>query len=101
MKKPKKLKASAKVDSTGKLQLQYRDWPEAIECVKQLGEESGLGPSGVIGALLRAHVKIPGEIERGETHEAELAFLLGIIRGRGIAKENGAKTWFRKPKARK
>jgi len=92
--KKRKLKAKTKVDLSGKAQVQYRDTPEAIQCLKDLGEATGMGPSGILGTLLRCHIKIPDDTLSRRLQETNLAFLTGLVVGAGMASEEDLDTLF-------
>ena len=89
-KKKRKLKAKTKVDPSGKAQVQYRDTPEAVECLRLLCEKASLSPSVLFGTLLRAHAKVDG-VNGSESpkHAVRLAKLKGVISGLGLNRESG------------
>jgi len=89
-KKKRKLKAKTKVDPAGKAQVQYRDTPEAVDCLRLLCEKSALSPSVLFGTLLRAHAKIEGDDgSESPKHAVRLAKLKGVISGLGLNREKG------------
>jgi hypothetical protein len=55
-----------------------------MDCLRLLGKRSGLGPSGVIGKVLRTVLRVPGESPPNDKETSELMMLVGVAIGSDV-----------------
>lgn len=65
--------------------MQYRDSPEMLEMIREVGAMANMGPSEVIGRLLRFFLEIkadsadPAMLDKSKTY-----FLIGVLSALGL-----------------